>query len=414
LRDLNYLDSVLPPFYEGRRNLEGRLKMPKRLIETCTALSGPKVGDGNDFSLKQPAGNPIWGSIVLILMGLGLMIGCGGPSQQVLTAQALSKMQAPPDPNKELQQQLMVQASQASLVNYKDYQVGPEDQLAIVIFGQDNLNRELRVNGQGEITMPLVGVVKVAGLTPQEVQKRLEELYNARFLVNPQITVTVKEFRHQRVAVTGAVAKPGSYEIIGPRTLLEVLSLAGGFSNLGSPTGGGAQAGDVVDVIRHQNAPDVAKTMKVGSSQPFSPKTETMVIDLRRLVSGQAPELNIPIRNGDVIHVPFAGTAYVLGGVRKPGNIAVKENLTVAQAVALAGGVDPILGTNSITIMRFDEQGKPISINTNLSSIIARNDEDLPVKNNDVVVVNESTVKKTLYILRTLLPMPSGSYGLGY
>jgi polysaccharide export outer membrane protein len=411
--DLNYLDSVLPTFYERRLHLEGRLKMPKRLIQTSTALSGPTMGNESGFLLKQPAASPIWGSIVLLFVGLGLIFGCGGSAQQVLTTQALSKMQAL-DPSKELQQQLMVQASQASLVNYKDYQVGPEDQLAIVIFGQDNLNRELRVNGQGEITMPLVGVVKVAGLTPQEVQKRLEELYNARFLVNPQITVTVKEFRHQRVAVTGAVAKPGSYEIIGPRTLLEVLSLAGGFSNLGSPTGGGAQAGDVVDVIRHQNAPDVAKTMKVGSSQPFSPKTETMVIDLRRLVSGQAPELNIPIRNGDVIHVPFAGTAYVLGGVRKPGNIAVKENLTVAQAVALAGGVDPILGTNSITIMRFDEQGKPISINTNLSSIIARNDEDLPVKNNDVVVVNESTVKKTLYILRTLLPMPSGSYGLGY
>lgn len=341
------------------------------------------------------------------------MIGCGGPSQQVLTAQALSKMQAP-DPNKELQQQLMVQASQASLVNYKDYQVGPEDQLAIVIFGQDNLTRELRVNGQGEITMPLVGVVKVAGMTPQEVQKRLEELYNARFLVNPQITVTVKEFRHQRVAVTGAVAKPGSYEIIGPRTLLEVLSLAGGFSNVGTPTGGGAQAGDVVNVIRHQNAPDLAKTIKAGAVQPFAPKTETMVIDLRRLVSGQEPQLNITVRNGDVIHVPFAGTAYVLGGVRKPGNIAVKENLTVSQAVALAGGIDPVLGTNRITIMRFDDQGKPISINTNLSNIIARSDPDLPLKDSDVVVVNESTVKKTLYILRSLLPIPSGSYGIGY
>jgi polysaccharide export outer membrane protein len=339
------------------------------------------------------------------------MIGCGGASQQVLTAQALSKMRAS-DPNKELQQRLMVQASQASLVNYKDYQVGPEDQLAIEIFGQGNLNRELRVNGQGEINMPLVGVVKVADMSPQEIQKRLEELYNARFLVNPQITVTVKEFRHQRVAVTGAVAKPGSYEIIGPRTLLEVLSLAGGFSNLGSQSsGGGAQAGDVVDVIRHQNAPDVAKTMKAGSSQPFGPKTETMVIDLRRLVSGQAPELNIPIRKGDVIHVPFAGTAYVLGAVRKPGNIAVKENLTVSQAVAMAGDVDPMLGTNDIIIMRFDDQGNPIRINTNLKRIFARTDPDIPIKNNDVVVVNESAIKKAFYLIKNLLPI-SGGYSM--
>ena len=383
--------------------------MPTRLIKAFAFLAsaGQKARGRDGLTSPQPAASSGWSSVALIFIGLGLLAGCGGPSQQVLTAQALSQMQAP-NPNKELQHQLMLQATQASLASYRDYQVGPEDQLAIAIFGQDKLNRELRVNGQGEITMPLVGVVKVAGLTSQEIEKRLVELYDARFLVNPQITVGVKEFRHQRVAVTGAVDKPGPYEIIGPRTLLEVLSLAGGVS---SKTGG--PAGDVVNVIRHQNAPDLAKTMKAGVAQPFAPKTETMVIDLRRLVSGQEPHLNITVRNGDVIHVPFAGTAYVLGGVRKPGNIAVKENLTVSQAVAMAGGVDPILGTNNITVMRFDEQGRPISINTNLNSIIARNDPDLPVKDNDVVVVKESELKKALFVIRTLLPIPSGGYSMG-
>jgi polysaccharide biosynthesis/export protein len=347
--------------------------------------------------------------IVIGLMALSLLDGCVGPSPQALSAQALAQRQTP-NPNQALQNQLIMEGTQASLASYKDYKVGTEDQLAIAVYGQDNLNRELRVNGQGEITMPLVGVVKVAGMAPQEIERHLAELYDARFLVNPQVTVEVKEFRHQRVAVTGAVAKPGSYEIIGPRTLLEVLSLAGGFSSIASAV----QAGDVVNVIRHQNAPDQAKTIEPGGLAPFAPKTETLVIDLRRLVSGQEPQLNIPVRNGDVVYVPFAGTAYVLGGVRKPGNIAVKEKITVSQAVALAGGVDPILGTNNITIMRFDEQGKPISINTNLNSIIARNDDDLPIKDNDVVVVNESAVKKSLFILRTLLPMPSGSYGVGF
>lgn len=350
----------------------------------------------------------MWTSVLVVFLALSLLGGCGGSSQQVVTAQALSQMKAP---NNNLQNQLMVQATHASLLSYKDYQVGPEDQLDIVVYGQDNLNRTLRVNGQGEIIVPLVGVAKVAGMTTHEIEKRLMELYDARFLVNPQITVEVKEFRHQRVAVTGAVNKPGSYEIIGPRTLLEVLSLAGGFSNLGTSFGG-AQAGDIVNVIRHQNAPDLAKTIKAESVQPFTPKTETVVIDLRRLLSGQEPQLNLTVRNGDVIHVPFAGNAYVLGGVRKPGNIAVKENVTVSQAVAMAGGVDPILGTNSITVLRFDEQGNPISINTNLNSIIARNNPDLPVKDNDVIVVRESELKKALFVIRTLLPVPSGSYSM--
>ena len=340
-----------------------------------------------------------------LMMCLGLVVmllpgGCGGARQPALVTQ----MQ-PPKADNDMQQNLMARANQASLASYTDYPVGPEDMLAIGVFGQENLSRELRVNGQGEIAMPLVGVVKVGGLTGQQIEKLLEETYGVNYLVNPQVTVTVKEYRHQRVAVTGAVNKPGSFEIIGPRTLLEVLSMAGGFAD--SHT---APAGDTLSLIRHQNAPDLAKTAKAGSGRSLPPKTEAIVIDLRRLVKGQSPELNLTVKNGDVIHVPFAGTAYVLGGVRKPGSIAVKENLTVSQAVAYAGGLDPILGTNNITIMRFDDQGKAISVNTNLKDIIARSEPDLPVKESDVVVINESGVKKSLYIIRTLLPIPSSSY----
>ena len=379
---------------------------PNKLIKMLS--SGNKEGEGGKLASIQLTGTSGWNKIALIFIGLALLGGCGGSSGQILTAQAVSEMQARDSKKELLQQQLLLQGAKASLANYRDYKVGPEDQLEIVIFGQDKLNRMARVNGQGELTMPLVGVVKVAGLTPSGIEQRLAELYDAHYLVNPQITVTVKEYRHQRVAVTGAVDKPGSYEIIGPRTLLEVLSLAGGFSNKA-----GAPSGDVVNVIRSQNASDLTKTAKTGVVQPFSSKTETMVIDVRRLLSGQAPDLNVTVRNGDVIHVPFAGTAYVLGGVKKPGNIAVRENLTISQAVALAGGIEPILGTNNITIMRFDEQGKPISIDTNLKRIITRTDPDLSVKDNDVVVVRESELKKAVYIIRTLLPIPSGSYSMG-
>jgi polysaccharide biosynthesis/export protein len=383
-------------------------KMVKRPIVAIFAPAERQITPKPHLASPLSAGGAAGLVMMFICLAAGLLGGCGGASQKALTAQALSQQQAPPQPNPEFQKQLMVQATQASLVNYKDYQVGPEDLLVVEIYGQEKLGREVRVNGQGEITVPLVGVVKVGGLSPQQIEKRLMELYDARFLVNPQITVGVKEYRHQRVAVTGAVDKPGSYEIIGPRTLLEVLSLAGGFSS--TPK---SAAGDTINVIRRQGAPNLVRIGKGGAgAQPFAPKTETVVIDLRRLVSGQEPRLNIPVHNGDVIHVPFAGTAYVLGGVRKPGNIPVKENLTVSQAVAMAGGVDPLLGTNNITVMRFDDQGKPISINTSLSNIIARKDADLPLKDSDVVVVNESKMKKSLYIIRTLLPIPSGSYSM--
>lgn len=347
-----------------------------------------------------------WGLGAVLLVGLSFLLGCGGSSQQVIPAQAFRQIQ-PPNPNENLQKQLMSRASRASLANYKDYKVGPEDLLEVEIYGQDELGREVRVNGQGKITLPLVGVVEVAGMTPLEIETRLMELYDANYLVNPQVTVAVKEFCHQRVAVTGAVNQPGSYEIIGPRTLLEVLALAGGIAN-----GPRAEAGDVVHIIRHQSASDVAKTISKGTVQSFGPHTKTTVIDLRRLVSGQAPELNVPIQSGDVVHVPFAAIAYVLGGVRKPGQVTVKQNLTVSQAVAAAGGVDPLFGTKDITIMRFDQQGRPVSINTNLKSIITRKDSDIPVKGNDVVVVKIGELKKTMWVIRKLLPVPSGSYAV--
>lgn len=301
----------------------------------------------------------------------------------------------------------MMQAVQGSPTSYRDYRVGPEDLLVIEVYGQEALKRELRVSGQGQISMPLVGVVQVGGLTTQEIENRLRELYGSQFLRNPQITVEVKEFHHQRVAVTGAVAKPGYYEIIGPRTLLEVLALAGGFTNKPGP-----ESGDVVHVIRQQNTAEMAKAMKTGSLRSFAPHTKTTVIDIQRLVSGEAPELNLMVKGGDVIYVPFAGIAYVLGGVKKPGNVTVKENLTLSQAVAAAGGVDPIMGTQKVTIMRFDKQGRPMRIEADLKEITAGRASDIPVNDHDAIVVAEGGLKKKLWVLRQIVPLPSGGYAI--
>lgn len=381
-------------------------KLFKMIAVGVSASPGNMAGERDNIASKPRAGGLGWSSVaqvLLVILGLGLLGGCGGPSQQMLAAQALAQRQAP-KPNNDLQPQLTLPPPpQSSGASYKDYQVGPEDLLEIGIYGQDKLNRTLRVSGQGEISMPLLGAVKVAGLTPQKIEKRLGELYDAQFLVNPQVTVVVKEFRYQRVSVTGAVAKPGTYELIGPRTLLEVLSLAGGLASQTS----NIPAGDIVNVIRHPNAPEPAGTRKAGTSQVSAPQVETVVIDLRRLVSGQSPDLNIMVANGDVVHVPFADTAYVMGAVKQPKSVAVKENLTVSQAVALAGGVDPLLASSSITIMRFDKQGSPISIKTNLNSIMAQNEPDIPIKGSDVVMVNESAVKKALYLFKSLIPQPS-------
>ena len=331
------------------------------------------------------------------------------PQMQVqMRAPTTMQPQAPPPVSRSnLQQQLMMQAARYASSSYRDYKVGPEDLLVIDVYGQEGLKRELRVNGQGQISMPLVGVINVGGLTTQGIESQLREAYGSQFLRNPQITVEVKEFHHQRVAVTGAVMKPGYYDIIGPRTLLEVLAMAGGIANKPGP-----EAGDVIHVIRRQSASDAASSTRMAAVRAYAPETRTTVINMHRLVSGQAPELNLMVENGDVVYVPFAGTAYVLGGVRRPGNVTVNNNLTVSQAVAMGQGIDPIYGTNKIIIMRFDEMGRPLQIEADLKDIIAGREADIPVKDNDAIVVVEGELKKKLYVIRQILPIPSGGYAI--
>lgn len=329
---------------------------------------------------------------------LGLVCGCGGATVQLQPEQVLAQVGGQ-QKRQDMQQQLLAQTSRMALANFTDYEVGPEDLLEVQIYGQDKLNRQVRVNGQGEITLPLVGVTQVAGLSPKAIEARLAELYGTNYLRNPQVTVSVKEYRHQRVAVTGAVDKPGYYEMIGPRTLLEMLAMAGGLQDKGTT----AKAGDMVHVIRHQSAPQVARAVKASPSSS-APRGETVVIDLKRLLGEGAGELNLPIRHGDVIHVPFAGNAYVLGGVRRPGCVAVRDDLSLSQALAMAGGVDPVLANNQVDIMRLDKTGKPIKLTSRLDKVLTRQEPDVSLKENDVVVVNVSSFKQALFVFKELMP----------
>ena len=345
-------------------------------------------------------------SIALILLPVTVcayLLGCGGSSRSGSPGQlaALQQIQAPKsDPNV----QLMAQVNRTTLDSYKDYKVGPEDLLEVKFFGQDDLNREARVNGNGEISLPLIGAIAISGRSPQEIEAQLVQAYKGgRFLRDAQISVSVKEYRHQRVMVTGAVANPGSYEVIGPRTLLEMLGKAGGIVD--KPE---MKAGDLIYVARSQNAPALMKSAK-GTKEP-APAPANLVIDLRRLLSGSAMELNIPIKSGDVIYVPPAQMAFVLGAVKKPGQVPVRDNLTVTQAVAMTEGQDVILASNRITILRFGEQGERLVLPVNLKDITSGTEPDPRLKPNDIVFVHESGLRRFLFDVRNFVP---GSIGLG-
>jgi polysaccharide export outer membrane protein len=340
------------------------------------------------------------GNLWLILPSIWLgLVGCGAPRAQLAPQQFAAQVDSKAKQS-QLQEQLLKQTALSSVRDFKDYQVGPEDVLGISCLGTDKLNAEVRVNGQGEISLLLVGVVKVEGLTTNEIEKKLAHLYKeGNYLRNPQIMVSVKEFRHQRVAVTGAVNKPDSYALIGPRSLLDVLGMAGGLSE---------KAGEEAHVIRLQKGKSASKAG--ARRRSFAPGTETIVVDLKQLLLKGAANLNVPIHNGDVIHIPYAHTAYVLGAVAKPGEVLVKNNLTVTKAVAQAGGLHLVLASNDASILRVNNQGQRQSIPVNFARITQGSEADIPLQENDIVYVHESGVRRFLFDFKMFMP---GNVGMG-
>lgn len=143
-------------------------------------------------------------------------------SGQIAVAEAGSDELPPPD-------------STTSIGVYKgvsEYRIGPQDLLEISVFQVAELNRTVRVSTSGDISLPLVGVMKAGGMTVQELEAEIAKTLDAKFLQNPQVTVFVKEFTSQRVTLEGSVKKPGIYPLTGRTTLLQAIAMAEGLDQL--------------------------------------------------------------------------------------------------------------------------------------------------------------------------------------
>ena len=115
-----------------------------------------------------------------------------------------------------------------------EYRIGPSDLLGVTVFQVQDLNRDVRVNNAGQVSLPLIGGVDVAGRTVGDAEHEIAARYQGRYLQNPQVSVFVKEFSSQRVTVSGAVKKPGIYPMSSRLTLLQSIALAEGFNDVGS------------------------------------------------------------------------------------------------------------------------------------------------------------------------------------
>jgi len=249
------------------------------------------------------------------------------------------------------------------------YRIGPGDLLELKVFEVKELDQLVRVSEDGSITLPLVGRVEVEGLTQEGVVQKLTGLLHAKYVKNPQVTLFIKEYKNQQVAVIGAVEKAGSYELVGRRNLLQIVSMAGGFSE---------SAGDEIFILRE--GPDG--------------KNETITIDLKDLLVNGNQALNVPIEPNDVINVPVNREVrvFVMGRVNKPGAVRSKlsEGITLLQAIADAGGLAEGAKQSRVLITRKDKAGKEQKIRVNLKDVISGKRKDLVLQEGDVVFVPES------------------------
>lgn len=122
----------------------------------------------------------------------------------------------------------------AEAVGRPEYRIGPSDLLTVTVFQVKDLDREIRVNNSGQISLPLIGVINVAGMTVTEMEADIAARYAASYLQNPQVSVFVQEFSSQRVTVSGSVEKPGIYPIASQVTLLQAIALAEGMDAVAS------------------------------------------------------------------------------------------------------------------------------------------------------------------------------------
>jgi polysaccharide biosynthesis/export protein len=265
---------------------------------------------------------------------------------------------------------MLAAASQQTPLN-ETYLVGPEDLLDIDAYNVEELKRTVRVNSEGNIALPLVGIFSVKGLTTSDIEKLITKKLD-KYIGETVVTVFVKEYKSQRISVLGAVKSPQVFAVTGQRYLIDMLLMSGGIL---------PEAGNICYVIR-----------PTFRNNPNS-KTATVIIDLDELLENGNFALNIPVFSGDVINVPKGGVIFIDGAVNSPGAFSIRGKMTLVQAITMAKGVTGTADLGDVRIFRENRKGEKDVITVDYNAMRSGEKPDMPVAENDIIIVAESGIK---------------------
>jgi polysaccharide export outer membrane protein len=289
-----------------------------------------------------------------------------------------------------------------------EYVLGEGDRLDIRVVDGGALNdalRALTVSNTGEITLPYVGSVQAAGLTASQLEETVARLLEDRQLIKqPAVLVYVTDYRAKPIYIMGQVDNPGEYMMSQELTLMEGILMAGGID---------PGAGSFAYLHRRKAPGGPAPQVDRVLEQPTlaEPNTEIITIDLRPLKKGGVPEPDVVLRKGDLLVIPTSADRrfYVLGDVRSPGSKEIppppERPLTVAQAIAQAGGPNKTAKLSEGLLVRYSEKdGSREQHKVDFFAILRGDQPDIPILPNDIIFIPGSNAKTVAYGMLRQLP----------
>ncbi len=238
-----------------------------------------------------------------------------------------------------------------------DYVLGAGDVIKVTVFQSPELSVETRIPESGTVSFPLLGGVKLGGLTISQAEKKLADgLLAGKFLKQPQVSILVTALRGSQASVLGKAVRPGRYSLeLANTRLSDLMALAGGV------------------------APDGSDTLTVVGTRDGKPFRAQ--IDFRLLFRGGNSSQDIVMQNNDVVYVDSAPQVYYYGEVQKPGVLKLERGMTVLQGLAAAGGLTPRGTQRGIKVQRKAPDGTVKELSPGLHD---------PLQQDDVVYVRES------------------------
>ena len=264
------------------------------------------------------------------------------------------------------------------------YLLGADDTLTVqVLEGGESSIQSVTVGMDGEVNLPFVGRLQVVGLTVKqlegEIQKRLKT-----YIRDPHVSVSVAEFRSQPISILGAVQTPGVHQLRGEKTLLEVLSLAGGTRQ---------DAGDRIKITRRR---DWGQVPLLTAQDDPTGQFSVAEVDIKQIMEAQNPAENIRVMPHDVISVPRASMVYVIGQVAQSGGYILSERKTISvlEVLALAGGLASNGKPQNARILRVQTgRDERTQIPLNLRAVLNGKVEDAFLQADDILFVPSSAGK---------------------